>query len=215
MGREYTLDTDAAKQANTGGKRITESGAYAGKLKAAFYEKNAKGTESVNLMFESDNGQEIGPLAIYTHNGDGVELPGYNAFNALLTCLRVRGIKTTSGRVELYDYDSKVVVTKDKEVYSDLSGKAVGLFLRREEYQKQNGDIGERMTVAGSFEPSTKLMANEILAKKTEAVNYEQMAAWLDKDPVKKLKGRNGSASASTATQRTAADDFADDDIPF
>lgn len=192
MGREYTLDTEAAKQANTGGKRITESGAYAGKLKAAFYEKNPKGTESVNLMFEADNGQEIGPLSIYTHNGDGVELPGYNAFNALLTCLRARSVSTTKGKVELYDYDSKAVVTKDKEVYPELSGKPVGLFLRQEEYQKQNGEIGERMTVAGAFEASTKLMANEILAKKTEATNYGQMEAWLAKDPVKRLKGRSG-----------------------
>lgn len=214
MGREYTLDTEAAKQASTGGKRITESGAYAGKLRAAFYEKNQKGTESVNLMFEADNGQEIGPLAIYTHNGDGVELPGYNAFNALLTCLRVRGIKTANGNVELYDYDSKQVVTKGKEVYPDLSGKPAGLFLRREEYQKQSGETSERMTLAGSFEASTKLMANEILAKKTEAISFEQMAAWLEKEPVKKMKGRS-SGTHYNASQRTSADDFADDDIPF
>ena len=57
MARDYALDTEAAKKANTGGKRITDAGAYVGTFRAAFYEKNEKGTESVSFLFDSDNGQ--------------------------------------------------------------------------------------------------------------------------------------------------------------
>jgi len=216
MGRSYTLDTEAAKQANTGGKRITESGAYAGTLKAAFYEKNEKGTESVHLMFEADNGQEIGPLAIYTHSADGTPLQGYNAFNALLTCLRIKAVDTKMGNVELYDFDSQKVVTKRKELYSALSGKPAGLLLRQEEYKKQNGDVGTKMTLAGSYEPSSRLMAGEILAKKTDPVDLDKAVTWLAANPIKHLRGGSrGSAPSGGYSSPAPAVDFADDDIPF
>lgn len=212
MAREYTLDADAAKQANTGGQRISETGPYVGKIKAAFYEKNPKGTESVNLMFVADDGREIGPLAMYTHNSNGEELPGYNAFNALMTCLKLRKLAARPGSVDLYDYDSKQVVTKQKDLYAEISGKAIGLFLRREEYEKQSGETGERMVIAGSFDPATRLMANEILAQKTEAHNYDNMLSWLDREPVKKLRNRR---EPSGNASQPIGSDFADDDIPF
>lgn len=211
MGRSYNLDTEAAKQANTGGKRITDSGAYAGTLKAAFYEQNERGTESVNLMFVSDAGQEIGPLAIYTHNGEGKELPGYNAFNALLTCARIKAVSTSDGSVELYDYDSQKVVTKQKEVYPMLTDKPIGLLLRREEYENRNGEVKERMVLAGSYEPATSLMAGEILARKTEPHDLERMVSWLDANPVKELKGKRPQA----ATTAPANNDFDDNDFDF
>jgi hypothetical protein len=212
MARDYNLDPEAAKQANTGGKRITESGGYAGTFKAAFYEKNEKGTEAVHLMFESDAGQEVGPLAIYTHKGDGTTLPGFNALNALMTCLKVRALESKRGKVDLYDFDSQKMVTKDKDVYPALVGKRVGLVLRREEYEKRSGEIGERMTLAASYDPDSRLMASEILGKVAEPAALDRMLDWVDKNPVKHLK--NGRPAAAS-TARTAADDFVDDDIPF
>jgi hypothetical protein len=214
MARDYTLNTEAAMQANTGGKRITEPGIYSGKLTAAFYEKNDKGTESVSLMFQSDAGQEIGPLPIYTHNGNGEELPGFNTLNAMMTCMRVRGLSSKSGNVELYDFDQQKTVTKKKDVYPDLIGKPVGLLLRGEEYTNRNNEVKVRMVVAGSYEPSTRLMAGEILAKKTEAHDLDKNAAWLESNPVKRLKGSRPQSSGGSQVTSGAAD-FADDDIPF
>lgn len=210
MAREYQLDTDAAKEANSGGKRITESGPYTGKLRAAFYEQNEKGTESVNFVFEANTGQEVGPLALYTHNGDGKELPGYNVFNALLTCMRVKQVKAVRGKVELYDFDSQSVVSKDKEIYPDLTGKAVGLVLRREEYVNRNGETKERMTLFAPFESATNLMADEILGRQTESKSLPRIVEWLAREPVKHVKG----ARASTPNHGSASVPE-DDEIPF
>lgn len=214
MARDYTLNTEAAMQANTGGKRITEPGAYSGKLTAAFYEKNDNGTESVNLMFQSEHGQEIGPLPIYTHNNKGEELPGFNTLNALMTCLKVRGLNSKRGKVDLFDFDSKSTITKDKDIYPDLIGKPVGLLLRGEEYENRNKEVKVRMIVQASYEPGSRLMASEILAKKTEGVDLDRNVEWLTNNPVKRLKGsRPQVAAASTST--AGGVDFSDDDIPF
>lgn len=213
MARSYTLDTEAAKRSNTGGKRIDTAGAYPGQIRIAFYDKNDRGTESVQLMFESDGGQEIGPLPLYTHKGDGTPLPGFDAFNAILTCARVRELKSARGEVELYDFNEQKPVTKQKEVYPALSGKRIGLFLRQEEYQKQSGEIGERMVIAAPFDPDTRLMAVEILNKQTEANSYEKVLAWIEKNPVKAMKGARRQPDNMPPTY--SANDFNDDDIPF
>lgn len=210
MTREYTLDTQAAKDANSGSKRIKDSGKYVGKFTAAWYEKNDKGTESVHFLFESNEGQEAGPLALYTHNGAGESLPSYKTLNAIMTCLKVRGIKTSQGQVELYDFAGGGMVTKSKPVYLDLMKKQIGLVLQREEYQKQDGNIGERMIIAAPFDPATSKMAAEIL-NNTEAKSLDGMLRYIDVNPVRALRGNKAPTQASNA----AAASFADDDIPF
>lgn len=213
MARDYALDTEAAKKANSGGKRITEAGPYNGTFRAAFYEKNERGTESVSFLFDAENGQEAGPLTVYTHNGKGEPLSGYDALNALMTCMRIRGLKAKSGQVELYDFNSQSMVTKTKELYPDFAGKPVGLFLRKEEYTKQSGEIGTRLVIAGSFDPKTLQMAGEILGKSESANAWEHMRSWLEANPVKHQKGSK--PASSTPVTGHSADDFADDDIPF
>jgi hypothetical protein len=137
MARAFNLDTNAARESNVGGKRIQETGKYIGTLVAAFYEQNQNGTESMNLMFKSDSGQEAGPLSIYTHNGKGEALAGYKLVNALMTCCRVKSLSAKQMPVALYDYDANAVVTKQKECYTELMGKRIGLVLQLEEYEKQ------------------------------------------------------------------------------
>lgn len=215
MAREYTLNPESAKKANSGGKRITEAGLFVGKFRAAFYEKSEqKGTESVSFLFDAENGQEAGPLTLYTHKGDGTELSGYDALNALMTCMKVRTLSAKRAPVELYDYGSGGMVTKQKETYPDLMGKPVGLALRLEEYEKQSGDIGERLVIVGSFDPSTRLMASEILSKQTQAKSLDQLAGWLEKNPVKPLKGAKRQP-VTTSPANDYGKDFTDDDIGF
>lgn len=214
MAREYALDTQAAKEANSGGKRIKESGKYIGTFKAAWYEQNDKGTESVHFLFESNDGQEAGPLALYTHNGKGEPLPSFKTFNAILTCLKLRGVRAKVGKVELYDFNSGGMVLKDKELYPDIAGKPIGLVLQREEYEKQDGAIGERMIIVGPFESATGRMAVEILDNKP-ASTLEGLMKWLEANPVKKHRGgRQQHGSTGGGYQQTSSS-FADDDIPF
>lgn len=213
MARSYALDTQAAKEANTGGKRITETGKYIGTITAAFYEKNQKGTESVNIMFVSDNGQECGPLNLYTHNGDGKELAGYKALNALMTCCRVKALNFQMEAIDLYDYDEQKVLSKQKECAVELKGKKVGVVLQQEEYRKGTGEVGERMVIAAPFEASTELMAVEILSGVKEAQALGSYMVFIGKNPVRKLRDGQHSQAAPQAAPN-GADQF-DDDIPF
>jgi len=216
MARVYNLDTQAAKEANTGGKRITETGKYMGTMTAAFYEKNPKGTESVNLMFIADNGQEVGPLNLYTHNSSGAALAGYKQLNALMTCAKVKALNWKEEPVELYDFDQQGMVTKQKECAIELKGKKIGFVLQQEEYQKQNGDIGERIIIAAPFEYGTELMAAEILSKQNKATALGGFMAFIAKNPVRKLRNQPNQ-SQSTNYQNGPVDDAPDfsDDIPF
>lgn len=213
MAREYALDTQAAKDANSGGKRIKESGKYVGTFKAAWYEQNDKGTESVHFLLESNDGQEAGPLALYTHNGKGETLPSFKTFNAILTCLKLRNVRAKPGKVELYDYSSGGMVQKEKEMYPDMAGKPIGLVMQREEYEKQDGSIGERMIIVGPFDPASGRMAAEVLDNKP-ATSLDGLMKWVEANPVKKLRGARHQQGASASHQQPASS-FDDDDIPF
>lgn len=176
--RNYDLDTAAAKEANSGGKRITEHGTYTGQFIAAWYECNQNGTESVKFIFASE-GQEAGPLALYTHNGKGEELPSYKMLNAIMCCLKVKRITTKDGTVKLYDFDSKQEVIKQKDIYPELIGKPIGLVLTSEEYRANNGDIKTRLNIAAPFHAETKRMANEVLSGASDAVDLSKFTDWL------------------------------------
>jgi hypothetical protein len=213
MARQFNLDVQAARESNTGGKRITETGKYKGCIVAAFYEKNDKGTESLNIMFKSDAGQESGPLNIYTHNGQGVALAGYKLANAIMTCCRVKTLTAVSAPVQLYDFASQSTVTKTKEIYKELTGKPVGFVLQQEEYQKQDASISERMIIAAPFEAQTELMAGEILDKHERPEQLGRFISYISKNPIRRLR-KQQQPSASYAAQAPLSDDF-DQDIPF
>jgi hypothetical protein len=215
MARVYNLDTQAAKDANTGGKRITETGKYMGTVTAAFYEKNPKGTESVNLMFIADNGQEVGPLNLYTHNSSGETLAGYKQLNALMTCAKVKVLNWKQEAIELYDYDQKVMVSKQKECAIELKGKKLGLVLQQEEYLKQNGEVGERIIIAAPFEYGTELMAAEILSKQTKASSLGGFMAFIAKNPVRKLRNQPAQSTSYQSGPMTEEPHYEFDDIPF
>lgn len=217
MARGFNLDPNAAREANVGGKRITDTGKYIGTITVAFYESNQNGTESVNIMFKSDAGQEAGPLNIYTHNGSGQELSGYKLVNAIMTCCQVRSLSTKLANVDLYDFDTKAMVTKQKEVYQELTGKKIGFVLQQEEYEKRDNSVGTRLIVAAPFEAGTERMAIEILDKKQQPEQLGRLMEYIAKSPIRKLRNqRSGAATGNGYGSQPPAgyDDF-DDSIPF
>lgn len=211
MSRDFDLDPTAAKDANSGGKRITEPGAYTGTIRAAWYEKNDKGTESVHLMFAADNGQEAGPLALYTHNGHGEPLPSYKTLNAIMACMKLRKLACKPGRVKLWDYDAKAEVDKQKDLYPELTGPKIGLVLQGEEYENRDHEIKTRLLIAAAFEPSTRLMADEILSKATEPKALDRFLTWFESN---KLKGQKPQRQATPSASSASGYD-PDSEIPF
>lgn len=63
------------------------------------------------------------------------------------------------------------------------------------------------MTIAGFFDPQTRLVAKEILEQKNQPELLQKMIDRMS--PVKKLSGNQATAPKSSVP------DFADDDIPF
>lgn len=215
MSRNFDLDTTAAKESNSGGKRINEPGVYTGKFRAAFYEKNEKGTESVNLIFVSDAGQEVGPLSLYTHNFKGEPLPSYKTLNAIMACMRLRKLDSQVGKVLLYDFDQQADVSKDKEIYPALIGPRIGLVLQGEEYENSRGEVKTRMLIGAPFDAESRRMADEVLGQSEVAKALDRYLEWFEKNKFKASKGSAPARVQKAAQGQPANNDFVDDDIPF
>ena len=212
MARDYQLNEAAAKEANSGGKRITEPGEYIGTFKQAWYEVNQNGTESVNFTFLTEGGQEAGPLALYTHNGKGEELPSYKTFHAILACMKQRGIKAQRGNVALWDYDTKSEVVKQKDTYPALAGPRIGLVLTSEDYDGRNG-VKQRIVIAAPFNADTRQMAQEVLGSEP-ATALEGYKAYLTKSD-KWHKPLKSGGSGPPASHQFSPDPEFDEAVGF
>lgn len=217
MARDYTLNNEAAKAAKESSqhsRRITESGLYAGKIKYAWGETNQKGNDLVNIIFVSDDGQECGPIQLYTHNAKGETLFGFGTLAAISICMRVKDNPPVLGPVTTYDFDAKAEVTRSEETFPALMGKPIGLVIQMEEYTGRNG-VKHKPTIANSFEVSTRLVAAEILDKKAEPKLLSNVEKWLAQNPVKPERKRAAPAGTPPISNGTTGGNFEDDDIPF
>lgn len=204
----YTLDTDAAKQADSGSGRINETGKYVGMFTKTKKVSSKQGTQGIEFSFEANNGQTADYLTVWTINNEGKQIYGYKQLMALMTCLKVRSIDAKAGEVEEYDSTAKQMVKHQAEIYPALMNKPIGVLLQMEEYEKKDGSFGEKASFAGFFDPQTEQVAIEIL-EKSEARILEKLVGQLV--PVKKLKGsRPASAPAANMPES-----FGDSDIPF
>ena len=226
--RSFNLDPEAAKQANNGGKRINESGKYVGTIKAAWHEVYPSGAEAVLIKFDSDQGQEAGPLMLFTHGKDGQTLGGFNTVQAMMTCVQARALTPQQGQVELYDFDTQKEVTKQKDIYPELTGKRIGLLLREEHVTEKDGtpktrddgSIKTRMIMFAPFCAETERTASEILERVTQGKKLATMVQWLQENPLKKAK--KAPMPHDPRPQQTSYQpdnggypDWNDSDIPF
>ncbi len=208
---EYNLDTDAAKQADTGGGRITESGKYVGTFTKAKKVISKKGTQGIEFSFTSTAGQSADYLSVWTLNADGDQIYGFKQLMAIMTCLKVRGIDTKHATVQEFDKNSNGMVDVQIEAYTDLEKKPIGILLQMEEYEKKDGSIAEKPSFAGFFDAKTEQVATEIL-EKSEAKILGKLVGQLT--PVKKLKG--GARPVTQGYQGgTGMPDNFDSDVPF
>lgn len=208
----YTLDTGAAKSAETIGKYIRETGKYKGKFtRAELLISQTKGSRGIEFDFLSDEGKEC-TLQIWTHSGTGEAYSGINMVNAIMTCLSLRGIQPKPMVVDKYDYNSKQKLRANIEGFVDLMSKPIGLLLQKEisEYQ---GKDKTKMLIFAAFNASSEKTASEIIDKVAQPVALEKLLAGLhDKD----ARGKTASTPQSSAPRQSQqpAGDF-DDDLPF
>lgn len=212
----YNLDTNAAKQADAGG-RIDQSGKYVGHFKSVEFVTSKKGTQGLEFQFETD-GKEYANFTIWTISATGDKLSGFAQVNAIMTCAGVRSLTPTDQKIEKYDFEVKQKIQQLCTVAPELANKPIGVLLQRENYLNSNGDEKHQMNFFAAFNAQSEFIAKEIIDKKTKPEELEKITTRLMQNPVvqRKQGGQSSNAAANDAfaqAGRKAAD--LDDDLPF
>ncbi|MDA3876115.1 MAG: hypothetical protein PF483_03390 [Halothiobacillus sp.] len=211
----YTLNTEAAKGADTMNGRIDETGKYIGVFTRAESVESNKGTVGIDLSFRSNDGLTADYLSLWTRNVDGKEIYGFKVLMAVMTCMKTKGLTSTPGSVEKYDQGQQKRVTVAADIYPELMDKPIGLLLQKEEYIKKDNTIGTKMNIVGAFDPSTEMTASEILDRKTKPELLERMVAGL-KDKILPASSRSrGNNEPPPHESAPHGGDYGDSDIPF
>jgi hypothetical protein len=192
----YALDTNAAKKADSIGGSIREIGKYIGVFTQAEDIVAASGTKGIALNFDS-NGQKA-RLSLYTIMKDGKKIMGFDTLMAILTCMKVSGIKPVDGIVTGWDFDNNVETKKPGKIFPELCGKPIGLLLETEDYEDRNGAVKTRMALKGVFNAETEFTASEIIDRKTVPEQLPRMVAALRHHPLKGVKAQTASYDHST-----------------
>lgn len=212
----YILDKQAAMNADSTGKWLNETGKYIGKILCAEDIKAQTGTRGMVISLQANDGRETRQY-VYTTKADGEKLSGYDLIMALMTCLKLRGIKPVQGLVKRWDNEKKQEYTEQGQVFPELANKPIGFLLQKteEESRKNPGQTAWSAKLVGVFEAGTELVAAEILNGKTKPEALALRVAQLADRPMKK---RPASAHASHQDydygDPPAGSGF-DDDAPF
>ncbi len=207
---DYTLNPEAAKQADNLFSRIEEKGKYLGMLTRAEPITSKKGSKGVDFSFKSETGATADYLTIWTHNGDGKQLQGFNTLMAMMTCLRVKELKAEQGEVEKYDSEEKKRVKVQVPLFKAMMNKPVGLLMHMEEYEKTAGGTAWKPAISAPFD-ADEFTASEILNKAKQPETLAKMVQALRDRPLK-----NGSVKpAQTYESENPGAGFEDSEIPF
>jgi len=203
-----------ARKADAGGF-IRDTGKYVGKITQAYEIKTKRGGRGVSLAFKTDAGQKAN-LALYTLSPEGETYQGFDTLMAMMTCMRVKEVTPKDGVVMVYDLEQRQEVKQNALVLPELCAN-IGLLLEKEEYEKTNGDIGERMVIKNVFQADTELTAAEILDRKTTPEALPKLVANLKDRPLKPQRKQQQSDYQSAAQQNHSWSGFdgMDDDIPL
>jgi hypothetical protein len=207
---QYDLNTSNAKAAAVS-TRIQEKGAYIGKITRAEEVTSRSGTKGIEFSFQADSGGRADYLTLWTVGADGQELYGRKVLDALMTVAKVRSIKSEPTPTKRGDGTTETV----PQFRSLLT--RVGLFLIVEQYEKNDGSVGEKMVIALPFCPDTKRTAAEVLDRVPTAESFDTILAALRDRPLKNGARRSAAPATSRSPQTASGTGFddMDDDVPF
>lgn len=208
------LNATEARKADNISSVIRESGSYVGVITRAEKLLSKNDVEGVGLSFKTDDGASANYLDLYTIKPNGEKLRGYNIVQAILCCLRLKTADDGQIAFEKWDRDAGGMVKVTADGYPALMGKRIGLVLQKElQTHSKTGEDVERLNIVTAFEPSTRLVASEILDSKTKAERLDFIERTVANQPTRDSR-KHRKAAPTAPTPTTSADDF-DDDIPF
>lgn len=171
---------EAAQQAdNIGGSYVEKPGAYAGKIKKAYFQKFPSGSGGLKLESEvvDKNGEKKSlNILIFTMKKDGKStyekdgktypLPGMNQITG--------GLMPVANKKELQSTKN----AKDEITYPSLEGVEVGFLVNITLSDGKNGKVYKNAELVAFFDPKTNRTGSEIL-NNTEAKKKEKIEAGL------------------------------------
>lgn len=206
----YTLDATSARNAESIGKFIRDTGKYKGVFtRAELLISTEKGSRGIEFDFVSD-GKEC-TLQLWTHSGTGEPYSALNMVNAIMTCLALRGIQPKKMVVEKYDYDSKQRHKVEVTAFPDLMNKPIGLLLQKE-LSIYNNKERSKMLIFAAFNAESEKTSTEILDKIAQPSALAKLVLLLaDKDNRKSGQAMQSQHQSKTTNAYAALDD----DLPF
>jgi hypothetical protein len=116
--------------------------------------------------------------------------------------------------IEVWDFDVKGLVSKKFTAFPDLANKPIGVIFQMEEYQKNNGTLGEQARAFRFFDAKTRQTAKE-KANDNDAAAVELLLADLpDVKRLSLLSTQIVNVQDAQIIQKANDFDF-DDDIVF
>lgn len=206
----YTLDATSARNAESIGKFIRDTGKYKGVFtRAELLISAEKGSRGIEFDFVSD-GKEC-TLQLWTHSGTGEPYSALNMVNAIMTCLALRGIQPKKMVVEKYDYDSKQRHKVEVTAFPDLMNKPIGLLLQKE-LSIYNNKERSKMLIFAAFNAESEKTSTEILDKIAQPSALAKLVLLLaDKDNRKPGQAMQSQQQSKTTNAYAALDDY----LPF
>jgi hypothetical protein len=187
----HKLDPESAKQNDNRQSGINKSAAYTGVLtKAEFSENKQKGSSGINFSFKTSSGQEANWHTNLNYFKDGETQDndgGWQQLDALMVCLKVKELEDPQ-MLPMERWENGGKVQSQGYQFAQLLNRKLGVAFRMEEYYNKDGELKERPTVFTFFEPSTNLVAGEILDRVTDPKRLDAALEYLASNPVKKAK---------------------------
>lgn len=186
----YTIDKNAAREAENFSSFLTETGKYKGKfIRAEKLVSANKGTHGVGFTFESDSKQTT-RFDIWTMNAQNEHLMGFKTINAIMACMKIKEVTVAQGEVERFNYETKQTLKESAEVFPELVNRPIGLVLQKTEYEKmrdgkKTGETGWRLELTAPFEAATEFTAAEIMDRATQPKKLASIMASLADRPLK------------------------------
>jgi len=182
----FTFDESAIEKESVIGGRVTQSGDYTGRFTKVYETLGKDGAIGIRFDFVSDKGMDSSFTLWHTSKtGSSIDFQVdiLQALMALMDLKELKGKPNTS--IEVYDFNVGGVIAKNLTAYPQLIDKHIGVILQVEEYQKNNGGIGERANAVRFFDAKTRQTASEKLHD-CEALMVDLIVSRLE--PVKRLK---------------------------
>lgn len=207
----YQLDANQARKADATGGMINEIGKYVGTLEGAYKVTAKTGARGVGFVFKADSGEKA-KFTLYTNKANGEQIMGYEALMALMTVTKVRDIKPTPGVIKQWDSEQRKEIDARVEIFPELTGKKLTILFQTEEYIATDGSVKSKVAPR-YFLDAAGFSATEILDKKTEPKQGEQMLKSLRhrplKNPPKQVQHQNSGSGFDDISN-----DF-DSEVPF